>query len=88
MIYGPYVRQPGERPPARIEDLAPTILALLGLPVPAEMDGRVLSEWLGEVPVETGLPQAPTLPTPALPPYSEEEAAAIARRLRALGYLD
>lgn len=31
---------------ASIIDLAPTILHLLGLPIPSDMDGRVLTEWL------------------------------------------
>jgi predicted AlkP superfamily phosphohydrolase/phosphomutase len=36
----------GRQEGLRIEDLAPTILYLLGLPVPEEMDGRVLAEVL------------------------------------------
>jgi predicted AlkP superfamily phosphohydrolase/phosphomutase len=32
---------------ARILDIAPTVLCLLGLEVPQEMDGKVLSEVIG-----------------------------------------
>jgi predicted AlkP superfamily phosphohydrolase/phosphomutase len=35
-------------PDPRIVDLAPTILSLLGLPVPEDMDGRVLDELFAE----------------------------------------
>jgi len=35
-----------QSPGPRIIDLAPTILALLGLPVPDDMDGRILEEFL------------------------------------------
>jgi predicted AlkP superfamily phosphohydrolase/phosphomutase len=69
-----------------IVDLAPTILHLLGQPVPSDMDGRPLLELLedpGEVVtrevVETDLPGDQDL-TP-------EETAEIEDRLRQLGYL-
>ncbi len=41
--YGPDV-EPGERVDASVYDVAPTVLHLLGLPVPANVDGRVLLE--------------------------------------------
>ncbi len=79
--------RPGLAPEgAHIMDLAPTILHLMGLPVPDDMDGRVLSSMLSsdrpvryehvaatEVGPETGL--------------SAEETAEVEDRLRALGYL-
>jgi predicted AlkP superfamily phosphohydrolase/phosphomutase len=40
------VRRPGTAFPAHITDLAPTILTLFGVPVPEDMDGRVLAEIL------------------------------------------
>jgi predicted AlkP superfamily phosphohydrolase/phosphomutase len=46
LLHGPAVGPAGERPAAHIADLCPTILHLLGLPVPAELDGRVLADWL------------------------------------------
>ncbi len=72
---------------AHITDVAPTVMHLMGLPVPEVMDGRPLTEVMEErrevvystadeiaVDVETGL--------------SAEETAEIEDRLRALGYLD
>lgn len=75
---------------ARLEDLAPTILHLMGVPIPAHMDGRPLVEILR---TDAGLP-APGRgpgwggrdagPTPAL---SQEEEQIILERLHNLGYV-
>jgi hypothetical protein len=43
ICHGPGIVREGARvEDARIEDLAPTILYLMGQPIPPEMDGRVL----------------------------------------------
>jgi predicted AlkP superfamily phosphohydrolase/phosphomutase len=73
------------RPPQLI-DLAPTILQLLGEPIPEDMDGRVLSEMLAETRAAEFAP-APAFENAALDGYSEEEARAIEERLAGLGYL-
>ena len=83
---GPEIRAGETVTDARIMDLAPTILHLMGLPVPDDMDGRVLAETLttsrpiefrstgpADAGVETGL--------------SEDESTEVEERLRALGYL-
>ena len=44
--YGPGVRRNHRIHGARIEDIAPTILYLLGLPCPADLDGHILTELL------------------------------------------
>ena len=71
---------------ARILDLAPTILHLMGLPVPDDMDGRVLSkalttsrpvEFRSTGPDDEGIQAG----------LSEEETTEVEERLRALGYL-
>ncbi|MDE2506735.1 MAG: phosphodiesterase, partial [Planctomycetota bacterium] len=75
-------------------DLAPTILRLMGIPVPADMDGRVLHELLDPaviaVPAADVAPPAST-PHSAMPlagvAYTDEEDAAIQQRLADLGYL-
>jgi arylsulfatase A-like enzyme len=70
---------------AQITDVAPTLLHLLGLPPPASLDGRVLSEALvpdGEIlagPEAAGTAQVAD-------PYSAEQAAVVGHRLRGLGY--
>lgn len=72
------------RPPALI-DLAPTILHVLGEPIPEDMDGRVLHELLGTAPPAF----APASEFQPRRPdgYSEEEAQEIEARLAGLGYL-
>jgi predicted AlkP superfamily phosphohydrolase/phosphomutase len=77
---------------ASIMDVAPTILHLCGVDIPANMDGRVLAEAL----MEAYLSSHPikTLPSQAgvgkeLPgtEYSDEDARVIEERLKGMGYL-
>jgi predicted AlkP superfamily phosphohydrolase/phosphomutase len=86
VAWGPEVR-PGEAVEgARILDLAPTILHLMGLPVPDDMDGRVLTEVLSTShPVERR--PAGLAGEGAGAGLSVEETAEVEERLRALGYL-
>jgi predicted AlkP superfamily phosphohydrolase/phosphomutase len=77
---------------ARLIDLAPTILHLLGQPVPEDMSGRVLTklfrpEFLQARPVAYGPPEDPPDPTPEGAAMSVEDEQAIADRLRDLGYM-
>lgn len=91
IAWGPDV-QPGARThAAALVDVAPTVLHLLGEPVPVEMDGRVLSEALRPTVAEAT--QTTTLAAlgfdspSAEVSYSEEEAAYVRERLAGLGYL-
>lgn len=83
---GAGVKNTGEFPGAQITDLAPTILHLLGLPVPTDMDGRVLTEALAETrAVEYGgTSEGSTATTEG---YSEEEEREVMERLQDLGYI-
>jgi predicted AlkP superfamily phosphohydrolase/phosphomutase len=91
IMSGPGVRR-GERiEGVSIEDLAPTILHTVGLPVPDDMDGRVLEpaflpEYVQAFPVQIG---AAGLPTDGETPvdYTEEGEKEIMERLQGLGYL-
>jgi hypothetical protein len=78
--------QPGARlARASITDVAPTLLHLLDMSLPAYLDGRVLAEALGrggQVRVSSEAATAEQLPTP----YSAEQAAAVGETLRGLGY--
>ena len=75
----------GEISGARIIDLAPTILHLMNVPVPDDIDGRVLTEALvAQRPVET---QTAVPASHAQQDLTAEEAAEVEERLRALGYL-
>jgi predicted AlkP superfamily phosphohydrolase/phosphomutase len=69
---------------ANIIDIAPTTLALMSLPVPAEMDGKVLfgaetrRQGEGEIRRQGDVEENP---------YSEEDEAQVMERLRELGYV-
>ncbi len=69
-----------------LKDLAPTILHLLNLPVPQDMDGRVLSEIFSESrTVEYG--GSAELTRERSDGYSEEDEAEVVERLKDLGYI-
>lgn len=71
---------------ARIMDLAPTILHLMGLPVPEDMDGCVLTSMVsGRRPVEYSRER--TADAYAEQGLSAEDTAELEERLRSLGYL-
>jgi predicted AlkP superfamily phosphohydrolase/phosphomutase len=97
---GPNVR-PGLHLEAHLEDVAPTILAALGVPLPEGTDGRPLLPLFLEPPAETRASAAPgptgerasagsPRPEPAegrRDVYSGEEESEVRRRLADLGYL-
>ncbi|MHC5034592.1 MAG: alkaline phosphatase family protein, partial [Planctomycetota bacterium] len=72
---------------AHIADVPPTILALLGCPIPENFDGRVLSEVLTDdvKPLRTGAARPPE--RAVADELSDEDKAAVEDRLRKLGYL-
>lgn len=77
---------------ARLIDLAPTILHLFHLPIPHDMDGRVLSSVLDKETASLRLSSTrnqifESSDRPAANEYSVEEEEAIAKRLRDLGYI-
>ncbi len=87
---GPGIRKGVTVSGAEIIDVAPTILYLLGLPVPADMDGQVLEGIFEEGVLEErpvtfeGARQAVERPEHQ---FSPEEQEVIEERLRGLGYL-
>ncbi len=86
---GPHFRQGAEAPAVSILDVAPTVLSLLGVAPPADVDGRVADELLARpVPTETGPRPGAQQPREEPKAYSEEEEARIKERLRGLGYLE
>lgn len=90
-LYGsPFVQ--GNIEDTKITDLVPTIFHLLGLPVPNDMDGRVLTEaldpqWLARHPISYTTPGLPSGKGEEFE-YSDEEETLVEEHLRALGYLD
>lgn len=84
---GPNVRQ-GGKIHAEIADIAPTLLASLGLRVPQDMEGKPLAELFTTPPaIEFETPQAAGV-SDFEEVYSEEEKAALTKRLTELGYLE
>lgn len=95
IMAGPGAQQQSTRGQAEIIDLAPTALYLLGLPVPSEMDGRVLEEtlephWLSARPPQ----QAPLADRVSAQHNGTEDTSTtrdrrlVEQRLKDLGYLD
>jgi len=90
---GQAVKKGTEVQGARIIDLAPTILHLAGVPVPADMDGRVLKEaleasYLDRNPLRFTEAVSGEKVGAAPPAYSDEDAARVEERLRSLGYIE
>jgi len=94
-LYGPAIRRGVRLETHSIVDLAPTILYLLGYPIPADMDGRVmvqafLPEFLAARQVVTAV-SAPAagddgrqMPDDGV--YSTREEGEVLERLKDLGY--
>ena len=70
---------------ARIEDVAPTVLALLGLEAPPDMDGKVQGTLVHPAERLETAPEA-AAPTAQAVDLSDDDQAAIERHLRDLGY--
>ena len=87
LLSGPGV-EPGEVDGARLIDIAPSILHLLGLAVPADMDGVVLPQLRGDEASVATRPDAAAATDSASDGYSEEEEREVAERLRSLGYVE
>ncbi len=91
-LYGPGVKPGATVDKATLMDIAPTILGLMGVPIPKIMDGRMLSAALtddlrSQVSLTySDVEQIPLTPE-AAPEMSPEEEKIIRERLEALGYL-
>ncbi len=89
-LWGPGINSGQTLEGARIEDLAPTILYLLGHPVPDDMDGmpllRAMTEDATQRPVEYEEASSQK-PQTTEEVYSEEDEVAVKQRLRDLGYI-
>lgn len=91
VISGPFIKKGLEIKGAEIIDIAPTILYLMGLPIPNDFDGRVLEDAIQR----THLDSEPIVFTEAEEfdreqskyLYDEKERKQIEDKLRALGYI-
>jgi len=92
IIKGKEIKEDYQTNGAEIVDVAPTILALLSVSIPDDMDGKVLKETISETflnlnpikyhkSVKTQLASTESA-------YSEEESEKIKKKLQELGYID
>lgn len=72
----------GRRDGVRMVDMAPTMLAICGVPAPAEFDGVTVSDVVG-----TGKPEANQPGSAVEVPHASAAERELGNRLRALGYL-
>jgi predicted AlkP superfamily phosphohydrolase/phosphomutase len=91
IAHGEAFKKDAEIQGAQLIDMAPTILYLMGQPVPADMDGRVLEElfepaFIAANPIQVGISEGSDGGQGAQ--YSAEEAAIVEERLKALGYIE
>jgi predicted AlkP superfamily phosphohydrolase/phosphomutase len=73
-----------------LQDVTPTILALLGVPVPGDLDGRplgLLKDVRTEVSEGPAVPDAGEATASDSSGYTEEEEEAVRRRLEDMGYI-
>lgn len=91
LAQGPGIRAGYEVEGARIIDLAPTILSILGEPVPDDMDGQVLQDIF----TEAGTPEVAVAAVAASSyengeangsGYSSDDEEKVLERLKAMGY--
>jgi predicted AlkP superfamily phosphohydrolase/phosphomutase len=90
LLYGAPVRAGGRLEEARIEDVAPTVLYLMGQPVPADMDGHVLTEalrpdWIDPDRLAPAAMEGGAVRQHA--DFSPADEEAVRQRLQDLGYL-
>ena len=86
LVSGPGVRPGPLACEPELIDLAPTLLAVAGLPVPQDMDGRVLEELFIE-PLTVAHAAAGSQSAASDETLTADEEALVEERLRALGYL-
>ena len=89
VMRGPHVQRGAVPQSAQIIDLAPTILYLMGEPIPTDMDGRVLTEMLipdfvSAHPIRWADRDVPGI---SISGWTLEEEARMVQHLKGLGYL-
>jgi len=92
LIQGPSIKSGEFIKGMRIIDLFPTIYYLLGLKVPDDIDGRILtsifcSEWISQNPIQFSRSVDSIMNDGNVDVYSEQDEKEIYERLSGLGYL-
>jgi predicted AlkP superfamily phosphohydrolase/phosphomutase len=86
---GPRVQADAFAEPALLVDMAPTILAALGVPTSVKHDGQVLSAVVGdEASVAAAGVREPEAAADDTTGLAEDEALEVEEHLRGLGYLE
>ena len=90
MLAGPGIRHGHQLEGAKLIDLAPTVLAAMNVPVPDDMDGRVLvdafdNDYFTGHPIRYAAGRLEELRNPIH--LSQEQEEVIKERLRGLGYI-
>jgi predicted AlkP superfamily phosphohydrolase/phosphomutase len=89
-LYGPAVRSGYDLADARIVDVAPTVLHLLGLPVQDDMDGRSLERALTDEYLATNPARFDRMTIDLVGgdyDYSDDDRGQIEARLKEMGYM-
>ncbi len=90
---GPQITARADIPGLRLVDVPPTILYLMGQPIPNDFDGRILQEiftpayWAENPPTYQDVTDEDDIMLETAT-YSEAEEAEVAKHLRSLGYLE
>lgn len=93
IMNGPLIKKEFEMQGASIFDITPTVLHLLGVPVPDDMDGNVLvnvidSDFVLRNPIKYTKVIGEEKPFREKADYKDDEAQKVKERLKALGYLE
>ena len=89
MAVGSHIKTGVQVKSANIIDIAPTVLYECGVPIPDDMDGRILTEIFDDQYIKSNPPQMVSsgeLKTSEYT-YSDEEQKKVEKRLKDLGYL-
>lgn len=92
VLSGPTIQNGFRIEKSEMIDVAPTLLYLAGMPIPEDMDGRVLSEairpeYLDTHPIERSGPKAAPAERGDGEVFSDDEEKAVRERLKGLGYV-
>jgi predicted AlkP superfamily phosphohydrolase/phosphomutase len=85
---GPGLKRGATAEGARLMDMAPTLLYLLNLPIPEDVDGKVLVDILQPSAQHESKFEAGQKEEEKSYEYSEDEAAMVEERLKNLGYME
>jgi predicted AlkP superfamily phosphohydrolase/phosphomutase len=88
MMNGLGLKRPAHNFSPSLIDIAPTMLHLLGLPIPTDMDGHVLAEILSDLPAVRYEEVDNQMAIETATEYNRQEAELIEQRLKGLGYVE